>query len=46
MFIEEEEEEENKEDYERNLIVKLDQALEQSQEICTATTRQEIGYAI
>jgi hypothetical protein len=39
-------EEEDKEDYKRNLIVKLDHVLEQPQEICTEPTRQEIGYAI
>jgi hypothetical protein len=46
MLNEEEEDEENKEDYKRNLIVKLDQALEQPQEICKAPTRQEICYVI
>ena len=45
MLNEEEEDEENKEDYKRNLIVKLDQALEQPQEICKEPKRQEIGYA-
>jgi hypothetical protein len=40
------EEEENKEDYKRNLIVKLDHVLEQPQDICKEPSRQEIGYAI
>jgi hypothetical protein len=38
--------EESKGDYKRNLIAKLDQALEQPQETCKEPTRQEIGYAI
>jgi len=35
---EEEEDKENKEDYKRNLIVKLDHVLEQPQEICKEPT--------
>ena len=45
MLNEEEGDEENKEDCKRNLIVKLDQALEQPQDTCNEPTRQEIGYA-
>jgi hypothetical protein len=46
MLIEGEEDKEDKEDYKRNLIVKLDHVSEQLQEICKEPTRQEIEYAI
>ena len=45
-MLNEEEDREDKEDYKRNLIVKLDHVLEQPQEICKEPTRQAIGYAI
>ena len=38
MMNEEEGDDNNKEDYKRNLIVKLDQALKQPQEICNEPT--------
>jgi hypothetical protein len=46
MLNEEEEDKEDEENYKRDLMVKPDHVLEQSQEMCTEPTRQEIGYAI
>jgi hypothetical protein len=46
MLNEDEEAEEDKEDYKKNLTVKLDHVLEQPQETCKEPTQQEIGHAI
>jgi hypothetical protein len=45
MLNEEEEDKEDEENYKSDLIVKPDHVLEQSQEMCKESTRQEIGYA-
>ena len=46
MLNEEKEDKGDKEDCRRNLIAKPDHGLEQPQEICKETTRQEIRHAV